>query len=69
MTFTDQQTRTLLIGFSAITVVSLLVGLAGNWWFLAGVPALVILAYLLVVDYRCPTAWSPTCRPNKWRSC
>lgn len=52
MTFTDQQTRTLLIGFSAITVVSLLVGLAGNWWFLAGVPALVILAYLLVVDYR-----------------
>ena len=52
MTLADQQTRTLLIGFSAITVASLLVGAAGNWWFLAGIPALALYGYLALVDFR-----------------
>ncbi|MCC6726301.1 MAG: O-antigen ligase family protein [Saprospiraceae bacterium] len=52
MTLADHQTRNLLIGFSAITVLSLLVGIAGNWWFLAGIPALAIYGYLAIVDFR-----------------
>ncbi len=52
MTASNFQTRTLLTGFSAIIVVSLLVGIAGNWWFLAAVPAAVLLGYLAVVDFR-----------------
>ncbi len=52
MTATDQQTRLLLTGFAAITVVSLLVGIAGEWWFLAGVPAAVLLGYVALVDFR-----------------
>lgn len=52
MTLADQQTRTLLIGFSAVIVVSLMVGIVGNWWFLAGVPALALMAYLALVDFR-----------------
>ena len=52
MTATNQQTRTLLIAFGAVTVVSLLVGIAGNWWFLAGVPAAVLLGYIALVDFR-----------------
>ena len=52
MTATDQQTRLLLTGFAAITVVSLLVGIAGEWWFLAGVPAAVLLGYIALVDFR-----------------
>lgn len=52
MTLADQQTRTLLIGFSAITVVSLLIGIVGDWWFLAGIPALALYGYLAVVDFR-----------------
>jgi len=52
MTLADQQTRTLLIGFAAITVASLLVGAAGNWWWLAGIPALALVGYLALVDFR-----------------
>ena len=52
MTLADLQTRNLLIGFSAIVVLSLLVGIAGNWWFLAGIPALALYGYLAVVDFR-----------------
>ncbi len=52
MTATDQQTRLLLTGFAAITVVSLLVGIAGEWWYLAGVPAAVLLGYVALVDFR-----------------
>lgn len=49
---TEQQTRILLTGFATIVVASLLVGIAGNWWFLAGLPAAVLLGYLAVVDFR-----------------
>lgn len=52
MTLADQQTRNLLIGFGAITVLSLLVGAAGNWYWLAGVPAVVLFGYLTLVDFR-----------------
>ena len=52
MTLADQQTRTLLIGFGTITVASLMVGIAGNWWFLAGIPALALYGYLALVDFR-----------------
>ncbi len=51
MTLADQ-TRTLLIGFAAITVASLLVGIAGGWWYLAGIPALALFGYLALVDFR-----------------
>ncbi len=52
MTLADYQTRNLLIGFATITVASLLVGIAGNWWFLAGIPALALYGYLAIVDFR-----------------
>ena len=46
------QITTLLTGFSAVIVVSLMAGIAGNWWFLAAVPAAVLFGYLAVVDFR-----------------
>ncbi len=52
MTITDQQTRPIIIGFSAIVVLSLLVGIAGNWYWLAGVPVLALVAYVAVVDFK-----------------
>lgn len=52
MTTTDLQTRNLFIGYSAVIVISLMVGIAGNWWFLAAVPAAVLFGYLAVVDFR-----------------
>ncbi|MCB0520662.1 MAG: O-antigen ligase family protein [Lewinellaceae bacterium] len=48
----DLHTRNLLIGFSAIIVLSLMAGIAGYWYFLAGVPALALVAYLAVVDFK-----------------
>ena len=48
----DHQTRTLLIGFSAILVLSLLVGIAGNWYILVGIPAAVLFIYLSIVDFK-----------------
>lgn len=52
MSATDQQTRLLLTGFGAITVASLLVGIAGNWWLLAGVPVALLVGYIAVVDFK-----------------
>ncbi len=52
MSATDLQIRNLFIGYSAIIVISLMAGIAGNWWFLAGAPALVLLGYIAVVDFR-----------------
>lgn len=52
MTLSDIQTRNLAIGYSAVIVVSLMVGIVGNWWFLAAVPAAVLFGYLAVVDFR-----------------
>jgi O-antigen ligase len=48
----ENQTRNLLLAFGAATVLSLLVGIAGNWWFLAGAPAALLLGYIAVVDFR-----------------
>ncbi|HFA50039.1 MAG TPA: O-antigen ligase domain-containing protein [Bacteroidetes bacterium] len=42
----------MLIGFSAITVGCLLVGIAGGWYFLAAVPAALLLGYVAVVDFK-----------------
>jgi O-antigen ligase len=52
MTFTDQQTKYLLTTFCALTVISLIVGIAGNWYFLAAVPAALLFAYVAVVDFK-----------------
>lgn len=52
MTLADQQTRSLLLGFGAITVLSLLVGIVADMYWLAGLPAVVLFAYLTVVDFR-----------------
>ncbi len=46
------QTGALLAGFSAITIISIMVGIAGNWWFLAGVPLVVLAGYIAIVDFR-----------------
>ncbi len=52
MTFSEQQTKYLIIGFCTITVVSLLVGIAGYWYFLAAVPAALLFVYLAVIDFK-----------------
>ncbi|MCF8246519.1 MAG: O-antigen ligase family protein [Saprospiraceae bacterium] len=52
MTFAYLQTRNLLIGFGTITVLSLLVGVAGGWYWLAGIPAAALFGYLALVDFR-----------------
>ncbi|MEK7254085.1 MAG: O-antigen ligase family protein [Bacteroidota bacterium] len=52
MTIVDRQTQKLLVGFGGIVVASLLVGIVGDWWFLAGVPALALLIYLAIVDFK-----------------
>jgi O-antigen ligase len=49
---TGQQTRNLLIAFSAVLIASLLTGVAGYWYFLAGIPALALYGYLAVVDFK-----------------
>jgi O-antigen ligase len=48
----EAQTRTLLTAWSLLIIGSLLTGLAGNWWFLAGIPALALLGYVALVDFR-----------------
>ncbi|GAB4245977.1 MAG: hypothetical protein Kow0027_06720 [Saprospiraceae bacterium] len=52
MTIADRNTRNLIIAFSAITVISVVAGMAGNWYFLLGIPALALYAYLAVVDFK-----------------
>ena len=52
MPVANQQTKLLITAFCAITVVSLLVGIAGYWYFLAGIPAALLVAYLAVVDFK-----------------
>ena len=52
MTHTDQQTKFLLTSFCALTVVSLIVGIAGYWYFLAAIPPALLLAYVAVVDFK-----------------
>lgn len=52
MPLTDQQIKYLLTSFCALTVVSLLVGIAGYWYFLAGIPAVLLFAYIAVVDFK-----------------
>ena len=52
MTSTEPQTRNLLIAFSIVLVASLLTGVAGYWYFLAGIPALALYGYLAVVDFK-----------------
>lgn len=52
MTRPDQQTQWLFTGFAVVMVASLLVGIVGDWWFLAGVPAAALFVYLLLVDFR-----------------
>ncbi|MFQ5447398.1 MAG: O-antigen ligase family protein [Saprospiraceae bacterium] len=49
---TDRQTRTLLIAFSAVLIASLLTGVAGYWYFLAGIPIFALYGYLAVVDFK-----------------
>ena len=39
----EAQTRTLLTALSLIIAGSLVTGIAGTWWILAGVPALALL--------------------------
>ncbi len=52
MTISDRHTRNILTGFSAVTVLSILVGIVGEWYFLAGIPAVALVAYLAVVDFK-----------------
>ncbi|TAK43322.1 MAG: O-antigen ligase family protein [Saprospiraceae bacterium] len=52
MTSTEPQTRNLLIAFSIVLVASLLTGVAGYWYFLAGIPALALYGYVAVVDFK-----------------
>ena len=52
LSISDQQTKYLITAFCTITVVSVLVGIAGYWYFLVGVPAALLLAYLAVVDFK-----------------
>ncbi|RMG86779.1 MAG: O-antigen ligase family protein [Bacteroidetes bacterium] len=44
--------KVLLSLLSGITVVSFVAGAAGNWYFLAGVPFLFLLAYVTIADFR-----------------
>jgi O-antigen ligase len=48
----DHQMQRLLLIFSGILLVSLLTGVAGNWYFLAAVPAAILFLYVLVVDFK-----------------
>lgn len=42
----------MLLIFSIVTFLSLIVGIAGNWFFLAGIPFFLLLAYVTIVDFR-----------------
>ncbi len=52
MTLADRNTRNLIMAFSAITVISVVAAMAGNWYFLLGIPALALYTYLAVVDFK-----------------
>ncbi len=52
MSISVQQAKYLLTGFCTLLVISLLVGIAGYWYFLAGIPAVLLLAYVAVVDFK-----------------
>ncbi len=39
-------------GFAAIILLSLFVGIAFNAWYLAGVPAFLLLVYMTIIDFR-----------------
>lgn len=52
MTIADKNTRTLIVAYSVVTVISVVTGAAGNWYFLLGVPVLVLYAFLAVVDFK-----------------
>ena len=49
---TDQQTKSLFTAFCAVTVISLLVGIAGYWYFLAAVPLGLLFVYVAIVDFK-----------------
>ncbi|GJM35825.1 MAG: hypothetical protein DHS20C18_48260 [Saprospiraceae bacterium] len=38
--------------FAAITLLAIFIGIAGEWYFLAGIPAFLILIYISIVDFR-----------------
>jgi O-antigen ligase len=47
-----RQTKLLLTVFGSLTVLSLLTGIAGGWYFLAGIPLALLAGYVAVVDFR-----------------
>ncbi len=52
MTAADHSTKFLMTAFAAVIIASLLLGIAGNWYFLVGVPLVFLLTYVAIVDFK-----------------
>ncbi len=52
MTAVDRQTRMLLTTFGFLLVGSVVAAMAGQWYFLLAIPALVLYVFVAIVDFR-----------------
>lgn len=48
----DPVSGNLFLGLGTMVLLCLAVGIASGWYFLAGIPALLLLVYLTIVDFR-----------------
>lgn len=48
----DPASGNLFVGLGALVIACIVVGIGTGWYFLAGLPALLLLGYLTIVDFR-----------------
>lgn len=51
-TFFDNQTQSILTGFCLIVALSIFVGIAKEWYFLAGIPLALLVVYVGILDFK-----------------
>jgi O-antigen ligase len=52
ISFPGSQSHRIFLIYGAVILLSIFAGIATGWYFLAGVPAVLLLAYLCIVDFR-----------------
>lgn len=50
--FLEEQTRFIMTGFCIVIVLSLLIGMAKEWYFMAVIPVALLIGYIALVDFK-----------------